>query len=100
VIENGVKVLGGRSFSKSDAKTIADARNRLKKKKMVKKKTTAKNKTSVKRKTTGIASYVRKIQNSPGVKAADKKVKDLERKLKAAKKVKAVKVKAARKKIK
>lgn len=63
------------------------------KKKAVKRKTTAK-------KSTGIASYVRKIQNSPGVKAADKKVKDLERKLKAAKKAKATKVKAARKKLK
>jgi hypothetical protein len=64
------------------------------KKKVVKRKTTAK------KKSTGIASYVRKIQNSPAVKSADKKVKDLERKLKAAKKAKAVKVKAARKKLK
>jgi hypothetical protein len=64
------------------------------KKKVVKRKTTAR------KKSTGIASYVRKIQNSPAVKSADKKVKDLERKLKAAKKAKAVKVKAARKKLK
>jgi len=64
------------------------------KKKVVKRKTTAK------KKSTGIASYVRKIQNTPAVKSADKKVKDLERKLKAAKKAKAVKVKAARKKLK
>ena len=64
------------------------------KKKVVRKKTTAK------KKTTGIASYVRKIQNSPAVKSADKKVKDLERKLKAAKKIKAAKVKEARKKVK
>ena len=63
------------------------------KKKAVKRKT-------AKKKSTGIASYVRKIQNSPAVKSADKKVKDLERKLKAAKKAKAVKVKAARKKLK
>lgn len=94
VIENGVKVLGGRSFSKADAKRIAAARTRLKKKKM------ATNKKTTARKSTGIASYTRKIQNSPAVKAADKKVKDLERKLKAAKKLKATKVKAARKKIK
>ena len=94
IIENGVKVLGGKSFFKETAKTIAAARTRLKKKKMAtKKKTTA-------RKSTGIASYTRKIQSSPGVKAADKKVKDLERKLKAAKKLKATKVKAARKKLK
>jgi hypothetical protein len=94
VIENGKKVLGGRGFLKDDAKRIAAARTRLKKKKMAtKKKTTA-------RKSTGIASYTRKIQNSPAVKSADKKVKDLERKLKAAKKAKAVKVKAARKKLK
>jgi len=64
------------------------------KKKVVKRKTTAK------KKSTGIASYVRKIQNIPAVKSADRKVKDLERKLKAAKKAKAVKVKAARKKLK
>jgi hypothetical protein len=64
-------------------------------------KAATKRKTTVKRKTTGgIASYVRKIQNSPGVKAADRTVKDLERRLKAAKKLKATKVKAARKKLK
>lgn len=39
VIENGIKVLNGRSFSYSDAKRIADARTRLKKKKTVSKKT-------------------------------------------------------------
>lgn len=65
------------------------------------KKTTAKRKTTTKRKATGgIAAYVRKIQNSPGVKSADRTVKDLERRLKAAKKLKATKVKAARKKLK
>jgi hypothetical protein len=63
------------------------------KKRVIKKKTTA-------RKCTGIASYVRKVQNSPGVKSADKKVKDLVKKLAAAKKVKAAKVKEARKKLK
>jgi hypothetical protein len=65
------------------------------------KKTATKRKTAAKKKTTGgIASYVRKIQNSPGVKAADRTVKDLERRLKAAKKLKATKVKLARKKLK
>lgn len=63
------------------------------KKKVVKRKTTA-------RKSTGIASYTRKIQNQPLVKTATKIIKDLERKLKAAKKVKATRVKAARKKLK
>jgi hypothetical protein len=67
---------------------------------MAVKKKAVKRKTTAKKKSTGIASYVRKIQNSPAVKSADKKVKDLERKLKAAKKAKAVKVKAARKKLK
>ena len=45
------------------------------KKRVTKKKTTA-------RKSTGIASYVRKVQNSPGVKSADKKVKEARKKLK------------------
>jgi hypothetical protein len=67
---------------------------------MAVKKRAVKRKATAKKKSTGIASYVRKIQNSPAVKSADKKVKDLERKLKAAKKAKAVKVKAARKKLK
>lgn len=67
---------------------------------MAVKKKAVKRKSTAKKKSTGIASYTRKIQNSPGVKAADKKVKDLERKLKAAKKAKATKVKAARKKLK
>lgn len=54
-----------------------------------------------KRKATGgIAAYVRKIQNSPMVKSATKKIKDLENKLKAAKKDKAAKVKAAQRKLK
>ena len=65
------------------------------KRKPARKKTTTRKKTS-----TGIASYVRKIQNSPGVKSADKKVKDLVKKLAAAKKLKAAKVKEARKKLK
>jgi len=67
---------------------------------MAVKKKAVKRKTTAKKKSTGIASYVRKIQNSPAVKSADKKVKDLERKLKAAKKLKATKVKEARKKLK
>jgi len=94
IIENGKKVLGGKAFFKESAQRIADARTRLARKKMAKKKTTAKKSTG------GIASYVRKVQNSPGVKSADKKVKELERKLTAAKKVKAAKVKEARKKLK
>jgi hypothetical protein len=48
----------------------------------------------------GIASYVRKIQASPGVKAAANTIKKLEASLKAAKKKKAAAVKIARKKMK
>jgi len=94
VIENGKKVLGGKAFFKESAQRIAEARTRLAKKKMVKKKSTTKKSSG------GIASYVRKVQNSPGVKSADKKVKDLVKKLAAAKKIKAAKVKEARKKLK
>lgn len=98
LIENGKKIKGG-SYVKEEAIKLAAAKNRLKKKKMAVKKKVVKRKTTA-RKSTGIASYTRKIQNSPAVKSADKKVKDLERKLKAAKKLKATKVKAARKKLK
>jgi hypothetical protein len=61
------------------------------------KRKTAKRKT--KKKGSTIASYVRKLNNSPGVKRAGKTVKDLERKLAAAKKKKAAAVKVARKKL-
>jgi hypothetical protein len=61
------------------------------------KRKTAKRKTRKKGST--IASYVRKLNNSPGVKRAGKTVKELERKLAAAKKKKAAAVKIARKKL-
>lgn len=61
------------------------------------KRKTAKRKT--KKKGSTIASYVRKLNNSPGVKRAGKTVKELERKLAAAKKKKAAAVKVARKKL-
>jgi hypothetical protein len=61
------------------------------------KRKTAKRKT--KKKGSTIASYVRKLNSSPGVKMAGKTVKDLERKLAAAKKKKAAAVKVARKKL-
>lgn len=93
IIENDKKVLAGKSFFKDDAKRIAAARTRLAKKKMTKK-------TTKRKSTGGIAAYVRKIQNSPMVKSATKKIKDLENKLKAAKKDKAAKVKAAQRKLK
>ena len=64
-----------------------------------KRKSTAKRKPAS-RKSGGIAAYVRKVQNSPAVKSATKKIKDLESKLKAAKKDKAAKVKAAQKRLK
>lgn len=63
-----------------------------------------KRKAATKKKTTsrvgGIAGYVRKIQASPGVKAASTTIKKLEASLKAAKKKKAAAVKIARKKLK
>jgi len=64
----------------------------IKKKKTVKRKTTKAKKSS-------IGSYVRKLNNAPAVKRAGKTVKDLERKLLAAKKKKAAAVKVARKKL-
>lgn len=67
----------------------------------VKRKTTVKKKVAAKKKTTGgIAAFVRKIQNSPGVKSVSKTIKALETKLTAAKKKKAAAVKIARKKLK
>lgn len=70
----------------------------------VKKKTTTKKKpakkSTVKRITGGIASYVRKIQNSVGVKKVTNTIKEIEKKLALAKKKKAAAVKLARKKLK
>jgi hypothetical protein len=102
VIENGVKVLGGRSFSKKDAQVIAAARTRLKAKKTaMAKKTTAKKKTPAKKKASGgIAGFVKKIQNTPAVKKVATTIKALEKKLLDAKKKKAAAVKIARKKLK
>lgn len=68
----------------------------------IKKRATKKRKTTAKRKTriTGIASYVKKVFSSPGVKKVSATIKSLEAKLKAAKRKKATAVKAARKKLK
>jgi hypothetical protein len=67
----------------------------------IKRKAPAKRKVAAKKKTTGgIAAFVRKIQNAPGVKSVAKTIKALETKLKAAKKKKAAAVKVARKKLK
>lgn len=54
----------------------------------------AKKKGSAKKRSGGIASFTRKVNNAPAVKRASKKVNELEKKLAAAKKIKA----AARKK--
>ncbi len=56
--------------------------------------------TKRKPKITGIASYVKKVFSSPGVKKVSATIKSLEAKLKAAKKKKAAAVKTARKKLK
>lgn len=68
----------------------------------IKKRATSKRKTTAKRKMriTGIASYVKKVFSSPGVKKVSATIKSLEAKLKAAKRKKATAVKAARKKLK
>lgn len=63
------------------------------------KKTVKKKKPATKKTTGGIASYVKKIQNAPKVKAASFKIKKLETTLKQLKKVKAAAVKDARKKL-
>ena len=52
------------------------------------------------KKTSSIATYVRKVQNSPTVKKVSKTISDLEKKLVAAKKKKAAAVKIVRKKLK
>ena len=66
------------------------------------KRATSKRKTTTNRKPkiTGIASYVKKVFSSPGVKKVSATIKSLEAKLKAAKKKKAAAVKTARKKLK
>ena len=67
----------------------------------IKKKAAAKKKPAAKKKTIGgIAGFVRKIQNTPGVKKAATAIKALEKKLLDAKKKKAAQVKIARKKLK
>lgn len=64
---------------------------------VAKKKTTKK---KVVKKSTGIASYVRKVQNAPAVKRIAKTIKAMEMKLKQAKKKKAAEVKKVRTKLK
>ena len=64
---------------------------------VAKKKTTKK---KVVKKSTGIASYVRKVQNAPAVKRIAKTIKAMELKLKQAKKKKAAEVKKVRTKLK
>lgn len=66
----------------------------------VRKKTAAKRKPVARKRMGGIASYVRSVFNSPGVKKVATTIKGLEAKLKAAKKKKAAAVKIARKKMK
>jgi hypothetical protein len=66
----------------------------------VKKKPVAKKKPAAKKRSGGIASYVKSVFNSPGVKKVATTIKGLEAKLKAAKKKKAAAVKIARKKMK
>ena len=66
----------------------------------IKKKPVAKRKPAAKKRMGGIASYVRSVFNSPGVKKVASTIKGLEAKLKAAKKKKAAAVKIARKKMK
>ena len=70
------------------------------KKKVVKRKTATKKKPVAKKRISGIASYVRSVFSSPGVKKVAATIKGLEAKLKAAKKKKAAAVKIARKKLK
>jgi hypothetical protein len=67
------------------------------KKKPVKRKTT---KRKPAKSSGGIASFVRKVQNAPAVKSKTRKISDLEKKLKAAKKEKAAAVKIATKRLK
>jgi len=64
---------------------------------IAKKKTTKK---KVVKKSTGIASYVRKVQNAPAVKRIAKTIKAMEMKLKQAKRKKAAEVKKVRTKLK
>ena len=64
------------------------------------KKVAAKKKLTKKKASGGIAAYVKKIQNSPGVKKVSNTIKTLEKKLIEAKKAKQKAVIAARKKLK
>jgi hypothetical protein len=57
-------------------------------------------KKKVVKKSTGIASYVRKVQNAPAVKRIAKTIKAMELKLKQAKRKKAAEVKKVRTKLK
>jgi hypothetical protein len=66
----------------------------------IKKKPAAKRKPAAKKRMGGIASYVKSVFSSPGVKKVAATIKGLEAKLKAAKKKKAAAVKIARKKMK
>jgi hypothetical protein len=66
----------------------------------IKKKPAAKRKPAAKKRISGIASYVKSVFSSPGVKKFAATIKGLEAKLKAAKKKKAAAVKIARKKMK
>jgi hypothetical protein len=56
-------------------------------------------KKKVTKKKSSIGSYVKKLQAAPAVKRATKSIKDLEKKLLAAKKKKAAAVKIVRKKL-
>jgi hypothetical protein len=56
-------------------------------------------KKKVTKRKSNIGSYVKKLQAAPAVKRATKSIKDLEKKLLAAKKKKAAAVKIARKKL-
>lgn len=66
----------------------------------IKKKPAAKRKPAARKRMSGIASYVKSVFSSPGVKKVAATIKGLEAKLKAAKKKKAAAVKIARKKMK
>jgi hypothetical protein len=66
----------------------------------IKKKPAAKRKPAARKRMGGIASYVKSVFSSPGVKKVAATIKGLEAKLKAAKKKKAAAVKIARKKMK
>jgi len=68
------------------------------KKKTIKRKTTKRK--PAKKTTGGIASFVRKVQNNATVKSKTNRIKEMERKIKALKKEKAVAVKKVTAKLK